>query len=43
MSAYMVADKTINIVVNWLRREINPLSLIPDELKELGFDMNVAG
>jgi hypothetical protein len=45
MSAYIVADKTINNVVNWLRRdiEIERFSLIPHKLKELGFDTSKSG
>src|SRR5918996_724202 len=43
MSAFMVADKTINNVVNWLWNESNRFSLIPRKLKELGFDMSKAG
>jgi hypothetical protein len=43
MSAFMVEDKTINYVVNWLRREIDRLSLIPRKLKEAGFDTSVPG
>jgi hypothetical protein len=38
MGAFIVEDKTINYFVNWLRREIDRLSLIPDKLKQLGFD-----
>jgi hypothetical protein len=45
MSAFMVEDKTINYVVNWLRRNIDQFSfsVIPHKLKELGFDTSVAG
>ena len=43
MSAFMVEDKTINNVVNWLWDESNRLSLIPRKLKELGFDTSVPG
>jgi hypothetical protein len=43
MSAFMVEDKTINYVVNWLRRNIDRFSLIPHKLKELGFDTSKAG
>jgi hypothetical protein len=43
MSAFLVEDKTINYVVNWLRRNIDQFSLIPHKLKELGFDTSVAG
>jgi hypothetical protein len=35
MSAFMVADKTINNVVNWLRRNIDQFSIVPHKLKEL--------
>jgi hypothetical protein len=43
MSAFMVKDKTINYVVNWLRREIDRLPIIAHKLKEVGFDMSQAG
>jgi hypothetical protein len=45
MSAYMVADKTINNVVNWLRRDmdIERFSLIPHKLTEIGFDTGTSG
>jgi hypothetical protein len=45
MSAYIVADKTINNVVNWLRRdmEIERFSRIPHKLTELGFDTGISG
>jgi hypothetical protein len=43
MSAFMVEDKTINYVVNWLRRNIDRFSLIPHKLKELGFDTGESG
>jgi hypothetical protein len=43
MSAFMVADITINNVVNWLRREVFYFSLIPHKLKGLGFETAVAG
>jgi hypothetical protein len=43
MSAFMVADTTINNVVNWLRREVFCLSLIPHLLKGLGFETAAAG
>jgi hypothetical protein len=43
MSAFMVADTTINYVVNWLRRNIDQFSLIPHKLKELGFDTSSEG
>jgi hypothetical protein len=38
MSAFMVADTTINNIVNWLRRETFLVSEIPYKLKGLGFD-----
>jgi hypothetical protein len=40
MSAYIVADKTINNIVNWLRRDVDlgRFSQIPHKLKDLGFD-----
>jgi hypothetical protein len=40
MSAFIVEDKTINNVVNWLRRdvELDKFSLIPHKVTELGFD-----
>ncbi len=43
MSAFMVEDRTINYVVNWLRREIESFSLLPKKLKELRIDPNEAG
>jgi hypothetical protein len=43
MSAFRVEDKTINYVVNWLRRNIDRFSLIPHKLKELGFDTSESG
>ena len=43
MSAFMVADTTINNVLNWLWDENIRLSLIPRKFKELGFDMSKAG
>jgi hypothetical protein len=43
MSAYIVADKTINNVVNWLRRKIDELTVIPPKLKEVGIDTNIPG
>ena len=38
MSAFMVEDKTINDIVNWLRHEKDMLFIIPPKLKELGID-----
>jgi hypothetical protein len=38
MSAFLVEDKTINYIVNWLRSEKFLLSEIPYKLKGLGFD-----
>jgi hypothetical protein len=43
MSAFMVEDKTINYVVNWLRREIDRLHIISHKLKEVGFDTSESG
>jgi hypothetical protein len=43
MSAFMVADNTINYVVNWLRREIDRLPIISHKLKGVGFDTSVPG
>jgi hypothetical protein len=40
MSAFLVADKTINHIVNWLRSERFLISEIPYKLKGLGFDMD---
>jgi hypothetical protein len=40
MSAFLVEDKTINYIVNWLRSERFLLSEIPYKLKALGFDMD---
>jgi hypothetical protein len=39
MSAFLVEDKTITNIVNWLRREQFLFSEIPYKLKGLGFDM----
>jgi len=38
MSAFMVADKTINYVVNWLRRNIDQLPIIAAKLQKLNID-----
>jgi hypothetical protein len=43
MSAFMVADKTINNVVNWLMRQKFLVSQIPYKLKGLGIDMTDSG
>jgi hypothetical protein len=43
MSAYIVADKTLNYVVNWLRREIDRLPIISHKLNAAGFDTGVPG
>jgi hypothetical protein len=45
MSAYIVADKTINNVVNCLRRDVDldRFSHIPHKLTELGFDTGKSG
>jgi hypothetical protein len=39
----MVQDATINNIVNWLRREIDRLHVIPSKLKKLGIDTSAAG
>src|SRR5919106_1342610 len=45
MSAFIVADNTINNIVNWLWRDedLDRFSRIPDKLKAQGFDTSVAG
>jgi hypothetical protein len=45
MSAFMVADTTINHIVNWLHRDtdLERFSRLPQKLKELGFDTGKAG
>jgi hypothetical protein len=43
MSAYIVADKTINNVVNWLQREVFHLPIVSHKLKELGFNTDITG
>src|SRR5918999_5500543 len=45
MSAYIVADKTINNIVNWLRRDVDldRFSHIPQKLTKLGFDTGKSG
>jgi hypothetical protein len=43
MSAFMVEDKTINTIVNWLTREHFYFSEIPYKLRGLGFEMAVSG
>jgi hypothetical protein len=45
MSAFIVADTTINNVVNWLRRDVDldRFSRIPHKLTELGFDTGKSG
>jgi hypothetical protein len=40
MSAFLVADKTINNVVNWLRRNIDQLPIIAAQLQQLNIDTN---
>src|SRR5918998_1488476 len=40
MSAFLVEDKTINYIVNWLRSEKFLFLEIPYKLKGLGFDMD---
>jgi hypothetical protein len=41
MSAFMVEDHTINYVVDWLRRQIDELSIIPKKLQKIGIEMNI--
>ena len=43
MNAYMVQDKTINAIVNWLHREIPRLTYVSYKLKELGIDPALPG
>jgi hypothetical protein len=46
MSAYMVADQTINQIVNWLGREVAQASgtiSLRQKLLKLGFDASIAG
>jgi hypothetical protein len=49
MSAFIVADKTINSIVNWLGRELDSAFevygtiVIRQKLKELGFDTGTSG
>jgi hypothetical protein len=43
MSAFIVADKTINHIVNWLRSEKFLCPEIPDKFKALGIDRAVSG
>ena len=45
MSAFMVADKTINNIINWLRRDVEQdrFSQILHKLTELGFDTGKSG
>jgi len=43
MSAFIVEDKTINYVVNWLRRQIDELNIIPEKLQRLGIDTSIPG
>ena len=46
MSAFIVADKTINSIVNWLEKELEEVYgtiIIRQKLLELGFDTSVAG
>jgi hypothetical protein len=43
MSAFLVEDRTINTIVNWLAREIDHLSLIPYKLRRLGIEPSVPG
>jgi hypothetical protein len=39
MSAFMVEDKTINYIINWMKNERFLFSDIPYKLRELGYDM----
>ncbi len=43
MSTFIVADNTINYVVNWLRREEDRLYLFTGKLQKLGFNPSNAG
>jgi hypothetical protein len=43
MSAFMVEDRTINYIVNWLRRQRDELHIIPDKLQKLGIDTSIPG
>ena len=46
MSAYIVADKTINTIVNWLRRELDEVYgtiIIRQKLMEQGVDPSIPG
>jgi hypothetical protein len=43
MSAFMVEDKTINNIVNWLGNEIDHMFIIPRKLKQLNIDTSVPG
>jgi hypothetical protein len=43
MSAFMVEDRTINYIVNWLRRQRDELHIIPDKLQKLGIDTGIPG
>jgi hypothetical protein len=46
MSAYIVADKTINNIVNWLGRELEEIYgtiIIRQKLLELGVDPSIVG
>jgi hypothetical protein len=46
MSTFLVADKTINNIVNWLRRELDETSgtiIIRQKLMELGIDPSISG
>jgi hypothetical protein len=40
MSAFMVEDRTINNIVNWLRRNIDQLPIIAAKLQKLNIDTN---
>jgi hypothetical protein len=43
MSAFIVEDKTINYVVNWLRSNIGRLPITAAKLKHLNIDTNAPG
>jgi hypothetical protein len=46
MSAFIVADKTINNIVNWLERELEEvygMIIIRQKLMEQGFDTSISG
>jgi len=43
MSTFMVEDRTINYVVNWLRRQRDELHIIPSKFQKLGIDTSIPG